>query len=435
MSTVPFITSNGTLFEQVAPLAKGCSLDEIELVQIGSVSEAIDFLGLEMPDLAFIDFSDASLDAFGLLDTIQDDSWLLYSTLLAICGYDDAKERLEETRNANIAICLEVDDLERHLPKILDIVLQNKRILFQRTIGSELAPTIAGSYKLRSDTVEANCYVNLVCNYLYNASKIDSQGKMFVHVALTEMLLNAIEHGNCDIDYTEKGAWLENGGSMSQLIGQKCQDPAVRARRVTFDYTITPVRSTFFIADEGPGFDWRKQHDAITSGNLEELHGRGIRMTRKYVKNLRYNEKGNEVLFEIEHAQDCANGVPALFENIQPVAVRAGAIIFQEGEPGDFLYYIAKGRFDVLVKDATVSTLSPDDIFMGEMSFLLHNRRSATVRAATDGTLIRISKRDFIQAIKQKPHYALFLSRLLAQRIQRHHKESFAAIGLGKSST
>ena len=55
------------------------------------------------------------------------------------------------------------------------------------------------------------------------------------------------------------------------------------------------------------------------------------------------------------------------------------------------------------------------------MSFLLHNRRSATVNATTDGTLIRIAKKDFVAAIKEKPHYALFLSRLLAQRLQRRH--------------
>jgi CRP-like cAMP-binding protein len=70
-----------------------------------------------------------------------------------------------------------------------------------------------------------------------------------------------------------------------------------------------------------------------------------------------------------------------------------------------------------------VSSLTPDDVFMGEMSFLLNNRRSATVRAETDGTLIRISKRDFVRAIKEKPHYALFLSRLLAQRMARRNTE------------
>jgi CRP-like cAMP-binding protein len=73
----------------------------------------------------------------------------------------------------------------------------------------------------------------------------------------------------------------------------------------------------------------------------------------------------------------------------------------------------------VIVDGIKVSSLSPDDIFMGEMSFLLNDKRSATIKAETDGRLIEISKKDFVEAIRLKPYYALFLCRLLAQRIER----------------
>ena len=73
----------------------------------------------------------------------------------------------------------------------------------------------------------------------------------------------------------------------------------------------------------------------------------------------------------------------------------------------------------MLVQGERVSTLRPEDIFLGEMSFLLSNRRSATVRAVTAAKLIRVSKKEFVEGIKEKPHYALFLSRLLARRIER----------------
>jgi len=418
MNSIPCITRDRSLFDRVAATVKACRGDGDVVKHIQSSDEAIDYLAVEMPDLAFIDFADPDLGGFPLLERIMQDAWLLHSSIIALCNDDDdTTERLESVRGANIVIHLQIDDLERRLPTVLDIVGKNKRILFQRSIGSDLMQTLSGSYLLRNDTIEANCYVNLVCNYLYSASKIDAEGKMCVHVALTEMLLNAIEHGNCGISYEEKGAWLEDGGSMSALIEAKCADPTVRAKRVLFEYTITQAQSSFRIMDEGPGFDWRAQK----SGDVHELHGRGIHMTRKYTKNLRYNEKGNEVLFEVEHARDCVNAMPAAFENIAPVDVRPGDVIFRDGENGDFLYYIAKGTFDVIVHDTTVATLSADDIFMGEMSFLLNNRRSATVRATTDGTLLRISKRDFVEAIKRKPHYAWFLSRLLAQRLLRRH--------------
>ena len=73
----------------------------------------------------------------------------------------------------------------------------------------------------------------------------------------------------------------------------------------------------------------------------------------------------------------------------------------------------------MLVDDVQVSTLTPDDIFVGEMSFLLNNRRSATIRAASSGRMIRISRKELIEGIKEKPHYSIFLSRLLAKRLER----------------
>jgi anti-sigma regulatory factor (Ser/Thr protein kinase) len=342
---------------------------------------------------------------------------------VAFCDDHDTSERLEKIRSANIVISLVADDVARHLPRIFDIIANNQRILYQRSLSADLIPTISGSYRLDNDLMEANCYANLLCNYLYNANKIDLRGKMRINVALTEMLINAIEHGNCGITYDEKGAWLDAGNTMAGLIAQKCQDDAVRARRVLFEYTITPNRTTFTIADEGQGFDWRGLRDPAKLENVQELHGRGIKLTRKYTRNLTYNDRGNEATFEIEHAGDCVNAVPALFENMAPLAVKRGDTIFREGEDGDFLYYIVKGRYDIVLEGTVVAWLTADDIFMGEMSFLLNNRRSATVRATTDGVLIRISKKDIVEAIKQKPQYALFLARLLAQRLKRRNRE------------
>lgn len=142
-------------------------------------------------------------------------------------------------------------------------------------------------------------------------------------------------------------------------------------------------------------------------------------MARSMAANLTYNEKGNAVTFEFPYQSNPEYRTPGLFADIPPREVAKGEVIYHQGEPGASLYYIVKGQYEVAVHEKIVSTLSPDDLFMGEMSFLLNNRRSATVRACSNGKLIEISKKTFVDAIKKKPHYALFLSRLLAQRIQR----------------
>ena len=71
----------------------------------------------------------------------------------------------------------------------------------------------------------------------------------------------------------------------------------------------------------------------------------------------------------------------------------------------------------VEVEGKQVATITPADILMGEMSFLLQEHRSADVVANTPGKLIKISSVALINSIKNQPYYGLFLAKLLAQRL------------------
>ena len=56
-------------------------------------------------------------------------------------------------------------------------------------------------------------------------------------------------------------------------------------------------------------------------------------------------------------------------------------------------------------------------MLIGEMAFLLDDKRSASVKAEEPGKLIRIPKVAFVNMIRKNPHYGIFLSKLLAQRV------------------
>ena len=68
--------------------------------------------------------------------------------------------------------------------------------------------------------------------------------------------------------------------------------------------------------------------------------------------------------------------------------------------------------------------LTPADIFIGEMAFLTNDRRSATIVAIGKGTLVKVPKMKFMKLIESYPHYGIFLSRLLADRLARQSRES-----------
>jgi CRP-like cAMP-binding protein len=142
-------------------------------------------------------------------------------------------------------------------------------------------------------------------------------------------------------------------------------------------------------------------------------------MARLFAHKLFYNNKGNKVIIVIRHSKKPAQEAPAGFSNEEMLIVKPGDEIFQEGEGSDFLYYISSGRYSVYHNGTVIGKLGPEDIFMGEMSFLLNNRRSATVRADTEGRLLMISRRSFITVVKDYPHYGIFLSKLIARKLVR----------------
>ncbi len=417
---IPVITSDRDLYEKIRSLLSSADL-AFGTIHLSDLETAEEYLRIEMPELAVICFSEEKLDCGHLLATIKSDSWLLSTGLICLC---ESPARLREegvTSGTNIIALLETARVSRQLPQVISIISNNRQMLFHRVIGSDFGADMTATFELRNNTLEAGVFTNLICNYLYNMNCIDISLREQLNFVLIELLINAIEHGNCGITYEEKTRWLEknSNSNINDLIDQRCSDPVIAARKVFLQYDIRPEISTFKITDEGAGFNWRALKAPDINEQALSLHGRGIALSRGMTSKLTYNDLGNEVEFEFAHQRGLSNVSPALFQDLEKVAFKSGEVIFQEGEPSNFLYFICSGAFEVLVNGRRVSTLHPEDIFLGEMSFLLSNRRSATVKAVSEATVIRVSKKEFVEGIKEKPHYALFLARLLARRIER----------------
>jgi len=418
MIRVPVVTSDPSFAELVGKTAEGLS-DELQPVVIAGKEAFIEYLKYELPEMKILDctpYGDEPSAALQILDTIRDDPWLHYGGIIAVHKSDDEKDLLERLRDANVIAVLRRREFDQNVERLLRILARNKQFLFQRGMQQHLMRKISGTFVMDNDPLDIVVYTNLVTNYLYNANLVNRDDKEKLHVALLELLVNAIEHGNCKISFDEKTMWLERGLDGMDLIRMKNKDPEVAARKVSFDYTISPDSSRFTITDEGDGFDWRARMEAKPEVGL---HGMGIKMAGVYVHDLSYNEKGNSVSFSIAHQKDSANVVPSIFSDQAEVTFKDRDIVVREGEASDYLYYIVSGRFHVFSGNKYVSYLTPDDMFIGEMSFLLSNQRTATVMAKGEGKVVRISKQDFVDLIKKNPHYGIFLARLLAQRLTR----------------
>lgn len=419
MGTIPVITSKQHIVDTVSNIMYNDLDEPLKITWLKNSDIALEFMAFDMPELIFIDFCDPGFNGYELLDRITQDNWLINAGIVAFCTSSTEVETLENLRKANLIIALTDSELEYHLQKILMIIFKNRRIIFQHTLSTNLINDYQATFTLDNDPYVARCYANLICNFIHNSYKISSEIKFQLKLALTELLLNAVEHGNCGITYDDKTEWMDTNFDIYELIKERMQIPEIASRKVQVSFSLSPQQGSFTITDEGNGFDWRNMKDPSSEENLLMLHGRGIMMTRSVVKNLTFSEKGNVVSFQICFDNEPGFQMPGFLDNLSFRDITPGEVIFEQGEISDFLYYIVDGRYSVQANGHQVSVLTPDDIFMGEMSFLLNNRRSASVVADSKGKLIQISKRQFVETIKKQPHYALFLCRLLAQRILR----------------
>lgn len=119
-------------------------------------------------------------------------------------------------------------------------------------------------------------------------------------LALSELLINAVEHGNLGISYAEK----------SQLRREERWDEEIRARlalpgnvgkRVSVTLQRTAAELAIRIVDTGQGFDWQQYLD-FDPARAFDPNGRGIALARlSGVASIEYEGCGNTVTFRIQY--------------------------------------------------------------------------------------------------------------------------------------
>ena len=118
-----------------------------------------------------------------------------------------------------------------------------------------------------------------------------------LRIALREMIINAIEHGNLEIGFDEKTRAMMRGNYI-RFITSRQKDPQYINRKVNIWYSVAPDRVTYRIKDEGEGFDHRRIMSRDPELFSEEFlsHGRGLLMAMDIFDSIEYNEEGNDVL-------------------------------------------------------------------------------------------------------------------------------------------
>jgi rhodanese-related sulfurtransferase len=94
-----------------------------------------------------------------------------------------------------------------------------------------------------------------------------------------------------------------------------------------------------------------------------------------------------------------------MFKRMTSFTVTAGQVLIQQGGEGDYYYLIQKGVAEVsrvvdANQPATILAELKEGSGFGEEALVSDIKRNATVVMKTDGELLRLNKKDFIEILK-----------------------------------
>jgi len=176
---------------------------------------------------------------------------------------------------------LESKNLSKHLPKLIE----------DRTLTLDL-PT---DTTLLSSVIDF--FQEKICHF-FTAKELFQ-----IELGLSELLTNAIEHGNLGISNAEKTNALKNN-CLNDLYEERLKDPKFTNRKAKVIFCQTKQECSWEITDEGDGFNWKTLPNPTHMRHIGELHGRGVFLSKLQFDSLEYNQKGNSVRVSKKIAND-----------------------------------------------------------------------------------------------------------------------------------
>ncbi len=154
--------------------------------------------------------------------------------------------------------------------------MQSNACEFSLDNDSSLVPSLVGYF------VESLSHVGIW----------DESERLRASVALDEALVNAMHHGNLEV---ESRLRQEDDKTYYNLIKERRKQQPYCDRQVHEQVTMSETEVKFIIRDCGSGFDVSSLPDPTCPENLENECGRGVMLMKAFMDEVNYNGKGNQV--------------------------------------------------------------------------------------------------------------------------------------------
>lgn len=251
--------------------------------------QALDLIAQDQPDVVLTDLQMPEMDGLTLVREVRRN---FPSTPVILMTGQGSEEIAAEALRAGAASYVPKRNLNHDLSAALATVLaaiENRR---EREQVHSLVNHCEFSYQLGYESFGPKVLVNHLQEMLALMGICDNSGRLRAGTAIAEALVNAIDHGNLELDSKLRE---EDGNKYRKLGQERTRQTPYSSRRVHVAARYTPAEAVFVIRDEGKGFDPSKLPDPRDPENLIRASGRGVMLMRTFMDEVRFNAIGNEI--------------------------------------------------------------------------------------------------------------------------------------------
>lgn len=209
------------------------------------------------------------------------------------------------------------------------------------------------------------------------------------------------------------GLRLNDGSKLILRGGTDAAKHAVNANtRILDTIALTPVeimRIDVDLLDIMMTWDQLSGEESI-GAKAKQAHGKNNTTPAKFARSAGdwMNDTGVFSAFNLQSgvfSRLPPANIEEMFKRMVSISASAGQVMIQQGAEGDYYYLIQSGAAEVSrIVDASqppviLAELEEGAAF-GEEALVSDNKRNATVTMKTDGELLRLNKKDFVELLK-----------------------------------
>jgi len=259
-----------------------------EMSIVDNASDGLAFLESRLPDVLLVDVSTVGLDATEFVECAHKKCPRLPILLMSSQGQEkEVIQALQKGASSYVPRDLLAEELASTLS---DVLAYSKEEDSQHRLMSQMTE-LSCQFQLENDRTLVPPLVSHLQGHIGRMGVCDESDLVRVGIALDEALVNALQHGNLELDSKLR----EQGDAYHELAVERINQSPYSERLLHIAFHLTKDALEIVIRDEGPGFEVASLPDPRDPANVDRVSGRGILLMRTFMDEVIFNERGNQV--------------------------------------------------------------------------------------------------------------------------------------------